>query len=265
MNAGQRILDNGLTLSRRDPILVITGMVILSVLAWLYLLIASRSTHAMDHAVAMPQSTSWSLPLLALGILMWTVMMIAMMLPTAMPMVLSYLRVQRQRQPEQQAQKLTWLLIGGYLLAWTLFSVLAALAGWALHGLGLLSAPMGSAAPSLTGAFLLAAGVFQWSGVKEACLTKCRSPLNFLLNNWRQGSGGALLMGLQQGVFCVACCWLLMLLMLVGGVMNLAWMAAIAIYVLAEKIAPRIRLLSRLTGVGLVAAGVMWMGLALAG
>jgi predicted metal-binding membrane protein len=104
--------------------------------------------------------------------------------------------------------------------------------------------------------FLIAAGLFQWSGLKDACLTRCRSPLNFLLNEWREGGAGALVMGLHHGAFCVGCCWLLMLLMFAGGVMNLLWMAAVTLYVLAEKLLPRMQVLGRLTGVLLIGAGV---------
>lgn len=151
----------------------------------------------------------------------------------------------------------------GYLAAWIVFGVLAATAQWVLYSSNLMTSAMGQATPILAGALLIAAGVFQWTGLKSACLTRCQSPLNFLLNEWRPGSHGALMMGLRHGVFCVGCCWALMLLMFVGGVMNLVWMAAIALYMLVEKIIPPLRGLGTLTGAPLVLAGVVTLGISI--
>lgn len=239
---------------RRDRWLVLLGMGGVSLLSWAYMLDAAKPAH---QAMAMPVSSPWDAGLLVLSLVMWSVMMIAMMLPTATPMVLSFTRIQYGRQPAVRAVRLTWLFMAGYLLAWIGFSLIAAVAQWTLYSLGLMSSAMGRATPFLGGILLMSAGLFQWSGLKEACLTYCQSPLNFLLNQWRPGGWGALNMGLRHGMFCVGCCWLLMLLMFVGGVMNLVWIAAITVYVLAEKLLPGMRRYGRAMGVLLVAVGIL--------
>lgn len=243
---------------RRDRYLVLAGMVVISLLAWFYMVDAAMPDHqSHGQTMAMATTGTWDAGLLLLSALMWSIMMIAMMLPSATPMVLSFIRLQLKRQSQRQAVGLTWLFIAGYLIAWTLFSLAAALTQWALHGLGQMSSAMGSVDPLLAGGFLIGAGLFQWSGLKNACLAKCRSPLNFLLNEWRGGGTGDLIMGLHHGAFCIGCCWMLMLLMLVGGVMNLLWMAAITFYVLAEKLVLKMQQWVRITGILLVAAGAL--------
>lgn len=239
---------------RRDRWLVLLGMAVLSLLSWVYLVNAARPV---DHMMAMPASPPWDAGLLVLSLVMWSVMMIAMMLPTATPMVLSFTRVQHGREPAARAARLTWLFVAGYLLAWIGFAILAAMAQWTFYSLGVMSSSMGSATPLMAGVLLMGAGLYQWSGLKDACLTQCQSPLNFLLNQWRPGLRGALIMGLRHGLFCIGCCWLLMLLMFAGGVMNLVWMAAITVYVLAEKILPWMRRYGRAVGVLLVASGML--------
>jgi predicted metal-binding membrane protein len=145
----------------------------------------------------------------------------------------------------------------GYLLVWTAFSALAALAQWALHATALLSPKMVSTSPLLGGLLLIAAGVFQWTPLKRACLSHCRSPLSFLMTDWREGKFGALLMGLKHGVFCTGCCWVLMALLFVAGVMNMWWVAVITILVLIEKVVPRGLQIGRVAGVGLALWGVL--------
>lgn len=254
---------------QRDRRVVMAGIVLIGLLSWGYLIVlaapddAGHAGHASAHAVMQPAMAAWDGGLLVLSIVMWSVMMIAMMLPTATPMVLSFTRLQHQREARSKAIRLTGWFSAGYLGAWIVFSLTAAFAQWALYSSNLMTSTMGSATPLLAGAILVAAGLFQRSGLKEACLTKCRSPLNFLLDEWRPGSRGALIMGLRHGLFCVGCCWVLMLLMFVGGVMNLTWMAAITIYVLLEKILPTVRMFASLTGIFLVLAGVVSLGLGL--
>ncbi|MGB4248665.1 MAG: DUF2182 domain-containing protein [Pseudohongiellaceae bacterium] len=250
---------------QRDRRVVIAGIVLISLLSWVYLFVIAAPSpvdHTLAHAAMHPAVAPWDGGFLALSIVMWSVMMIAMMLPTATPMVLSFTRLQHQREARSKAIRLTGWFSAGYLGIWIVFSLMAAFAQWALYSSNLMTSAMGSATPLMAGALLVAAGLFQWSGLKEACLSKCRSPLNFLLNEWRPGSSGALIMGLRHGIFCVGCCWVLMLLMFVGGVMNLAWMAAITIYVLLEKILPSVRMFASWTGVLLVFAGalVLWLG-----
>jgi predicted metal-binding membrane protein len=189
---------------------------------------------------------------------MWSAMMAAMMLPAAAPMIVAFARAQRARAATQPAVP-TAIFVAGYLAVWSAFSAGAATLQWALHRLVLVS-DTHVAEPVLGAALLLVAGSFQWTKLKDACLARCQSPLGFLATEWREGRRGALVMGLRHGAFCTGCCWALMLLMLVGGAMNLLVMAALAIYVLAEKALFPGRALSRAAGALLIAAGA---GLAL--
>jgi predicted metal-binding membrane protein len=145
----------------------------------------------------------------------------------------------------------------GYLVAWVGFAVLAAAAQWALHNLALVS-PMGVATTPVAGTLLIGAGIFQFTKLKQACLGKCRTPLGFLMTQWRDGTRGAMVMGARHGVYCVTCCWALMVLLFVLGVMNLAWVAVLAAIVLVEKVAPRADALTRLLGAGLITWGA-WL------
>jgi predicted metal-binding membrane protein len=147
----------------------------------------------------------------------------------------------------------------GYLAVWTVFSAVATLAQWGLHKAALLSPTMAATSPVLNGGLLLAAGVFQWTPLKRACLKNCRSPLSFLMSEWRDGLEGAFVMGLRHGSYCLGCCWILMALLFVAGVMNLLWVAAISLFVMGEKILARGELLGHVTGVVLVTAGVLLM------
>ena len=148
----------------------------------------------------------------------------------------------------------------GYLAVWTGFSALAAVAQWILHALALLSPMMVSTSPLLGGVLLLVAGVFQWTPLKSACLTHCRSPLSFLMTDWGEGKWGAFFMGLKHGAYCTGCCWFLMALLFVAGVMNVWWIAIIALFVLLEKVVPQGLFVGKVAGVLLVAWGV-WMAL----
>src|SRR5688572_11405903 len=197
---------------------------------------------------------------------MWAVMMAAMMAPSAAPLVLAFARVNRQQGAHRVAAPAASLLTG-YLLAWTGFSLVAALLQLVLHGADLLSHAMASNSTLLSGFLLAAAGLFQFSPLKRACLARCRSPFGFLISDWRDGQWGALLLGLKHGAYCVGCCWMLMLLPFVAGVMNLLWMAAITALVVVEKIAPKGDLIGRLVGAALLGAGIVlipeWASLAL--
>ena len=190
---------------------------------------------------------------------MWVVMMVAMMVPTAAPMILLFATVNRRNREQERPYVPTGVFLSGYVLVWSGFAVLATAANWALHTNSLLSSMMGeSTSAYLGGALLLAAGAFQWSRLKYVCLTHCRSPLGFLMSEWQDGSAGAMRMGLKHGGYCLGCCWVLMGLLFVLGVMNLLWIAALAAFVLVEKVAPSGHLVSRLTGLVLAAWG-LWM------
>jgi predicted metal-binding membrane protein len=186
---------------------------------------------------------------------MWTVMMAAMMVPSATPMILAFVTVNQRRQAANRPFVPVAIFLFGYLAVWTAFSAVATLAEWGLHQAAMLSTTMTATSTALNGGLLIAAGIFQWTPMKRACLKGCRSPLSFLMSEWRDGAAGAFVMGLRHGAYCVGCCWFLMALLFVAGVMNLLWVAVIALFVLAEKLSPKGELLARVAGVGLVIAG----------
>jgi len=188
---------------------------------------------------------------------MWSVMMVAMMAPSVAPTLATFARVTRERRNRAAVHSaLPAFFTSGYLLIWVAFSALATGLQWALTAGGQLTAHAALESATLQGAVLLAAGLFQLTPIKEACLRQCQSPLGFLLGHWQEGRGGALRMGLRHGLFCLGCCWALMLLMFVGGTMSLIWMAGLAAFVLLEKLALRFPWFPRATGVALVFAGI---------
>jgi predicted metal-binding membrane protein len=254
------------TLLRRDRVVVGAALAVLIVAAWLYLLhlASAMSDMAMDNAqtmpgmtMAMPTTHAWSWVEIGALAVMWAVMMVAMMTPAAGPMVLMFATIHRRRAAEGRPAVPTAIFVLGYLVVWTVYSVIAALSQGALHAAALLSPAMAATSPLLAGGLLIAAGVFQWTPLKRACLAACRSPLSFLMTGWREGRGGAVVMGLRHGLYCLGCCWALMALLFVAGVMNLFWIAAIAVAVLVEKILPHGDVVGRLAGGALVAAGVL--------
>jgi predicted metal-binding membrane protein len=254
------------TLLRRDRVIIGAALAVLSVAAWLYLLhlasamsdMASPDMPTMPGmAMAMPALQAWSWVEVGVLAVMWGVMMIAMMTPATAPMILMFSTIHRRRTAEGRPAVPTAIFILGYLVVWTIYSVVAALAQAGLHAAALLSPAMVATSPLLAGGLLVAAGVFQWTPLKRTCLAACRSPLSFLMTGWREGRAGAFVMGLRHGLYCLGCCWALMTLLFVAGVMNLLWVAAIAVAVLVEKVVPRGDLVGRLAGVVLVAAGVL--------
>jgi predicted metal-binding membrane protein len=247
---------------KRDRTIVLAGVAGLSALAWAYLLaLAWRMPHReMAMAMAMPHMQAWEATEVLLTWVMWAVMMVAMMTPSAAPMILMFATVNRRRRGQQGPFVPTTVFLLGYLLVWGGFSVVATLAQWGLHTAALLSPMMVSTSPMLGGLLLLAAGIFQWTPLKSTCLTQCRSPLGFLITEWREGAWGALLMGLRHGRYCVGCCWVLMALLFVAGVMNLLWVAAMAVFVLVEKVLPRGELVGRVVGGMLMLAGLVLLG-----
>ena len=252
------------TILKRDRAIVITALSAIALVAWGYMVYEAR---AMYHTgvcrcaglkMSGPDTEAWSPSTLIPLFLMWAEMMVAMMIPSAAPMILTFAMVQRKRCEQERSFVPTGIFLLGYLIVWTGFSALAALAQWVLHAKALLSPMMVGNSPILGGALLIVAGVFQWTPLKNACLNQCRSPLNFLMTDWREGNFGALLMGLKHGAYCTGCCWILMALLFVAGVMNIWWIAIIAVFVLLEKIAPKGLLVGKIAGVALAAWGV-WM------
>ncbi|HEX6156246.1 MAG TPA: DUF2182 domain-containing protein [Burkholderiales bacterium] len=190
--------------------------------------------------------------------LMWWVMMIGMMLPSAAPMTLTFATVNRRRRELGTPYVPTAVFVAGYLLAWGAFSLVATAVQWALEHAALMSPGMHLSSPLVGGLVFVAAGLYQLTPLKHACLRRCRSPLAFVLERWHEGTAGALRMGAEHGAYCLGCCALLMALLFVGGVMNLIWAAAIAAWVLVEKLLPAGEALARAAGVIAILVGA-WM------
>jgi len=239
---------------RRDRAIVTAGILGLAALAWVH--VARMAEVPGTMAATMPGMDGQSGFAWLAG--MWTVMMVAMMLPSATPTILLFAAVSRRRRLQGRPAVPVAVFTLGYLLVWTAYAMAAAATQWELHRWALLSPAMATASPLLGGGLLVAAGLYQWMPLKGACLSQCRSPLGFFAAEWREGAGGALLMGMRHGGFCVGCCWLLMALLFVSGVMNVLWVAVIAGFVLLEKLVPGGRTLGRVAGVVLVGWGA-WL------
>ena len=269
-------------LLKRDRVITLAGLAALCALAWLYIVTGAGlgmsawemttlalfphqqardvmpSMPGMDMGATAPMA--WGFATWALMIAMWWIMMIAMMTPSAAPTILLYARVHRHALAQGQVQdKLapTGAFAAGYLLVWLGFAAAAATLHWALERAGLVSAMMmGSQSRWLSGAVLIAAGLYQLSPLKNICLAHCRTPTSFLSRHWRPHALGALRLGAMHGAYCVGCCWMLMALLFVGGVMNLTWIAALAILVLIEKALPPGQWVGRGVGIALIGWGV---------
>ena len=236
--------------SRRNRGVVLASLLGVIAVAWLYLFLEAARMDGMAARTAADAGAFFSI------FLMWAVMMVGMMLPSAAPTILLYGGMVRKSRERGRAMPAVYVFVAGYVVAWTAFSVLAAALQVLLGHYALMSPMMVSTSAVLSGAFLVAAGLYQWLPLKQAYLKTCRSPLQFFMMHWREGRTGALRMGLEHGVICVGCCWSLMLLLFVGGVMNLLWVAIVAGFILIEKLLPAGRLSGRFAGVGLTAVGL---------
>ncbi|MGB8337289.1 MAG: DUF2182 domain-containing protein [Burkholderiales bacterium] len=211
---------------------LIGWLAFITLLAWVYMFYLGASMPQMTVAqIVEPNLQPWTLVTFVMMFVMWTVMMAAMMLPSAMPTIWLYARVNQSKGHQIN----NTLFVCGYLALWTAFSFVATLLQWLLHSYGLLSAMDATNSPALGGSVLILAGIYQWAPFKRVCLNHCRSPLSFLMTRWREGAWGAWTMGLHHGAYCVGCCWALMLVLFVVGVMNLLWVVLITAYVLLEK------------------------------
>jgi predicted metal-binding membrane protein len=245
---------------RRERLIVCGCLVAMVVLSWLYLLHlkTAMDTSGMNMAgMVMVDTQKWGATTVLLLFVMWTVMMVAMMVPSATPLILAFLIVNQSRSTANRPFVPVGIFLLGYLAIWIAYSAVATLAEWGLHQATLLSTTMAATSAALNGGLLIAAGVFQLTPLKQVCLKGCRSPLSFLMSEWRDGAAGAFVMGLRQGAYCLGCCWILMALLFVAGVMNLFWVTVIALLVIAEKILPKGEVLARIAGIALVAAGVV--------
>ncbi len=251
---------------RHDHLIVLGAVVLVVVLALVYTVLGvgmgmsaidmTRMVQSADAPRGMGKAVHWSMAYALLIFLMWWIMMIAMMTPSAAPMLSLYTALKRMGPDGGHAVSFSFLFLGGYLVAWAGFSVIASALQWVADIAGLTNGSMMMLNSSVfAGIVLVGAGVYQFSTFKDACLTHCRSPAYFLAKYRYPGAFGALRTGARHGLYCVGCCWALMALLFVGGIMNLYWIAGLAIYVLAEKTMPNGRLFSRLTGGVLIVSG----------
>lgn len=246
---------------KRDKIIVLSGLFIVVALCWGYLahLVADMgiSKMPMENRMSVLQIHPWSALDFWLMFVMWAVMMVGMMLPSATPMILFFSAFNRKLRDQGHPFVRTSVFVSGYLILWCVFGLTAVLLQWQLDQAALLSPMMVSTSPMLGGMILIAAGVFQWTPLKHVCLKHCRSPLQFITSSWRKGTSGALIMGLQHGAYCLGCCWILMLLLFFGGVMNLMWIGALSIFVLLEKVLPAGVAFGRISGILLLITGLL--------
>ena len=257
---------------RRDRRIVATALVVLIAAAWGYViwLAAEMDMSGMDMSgfrmipaglgLMKPASEPWSAIEFAFVFVMWAVMMIGMMTPSVMPMILLYARVGRQSENTGRPLTATWWFAAGYLLMWTAFSLAATSVQWALERRALLTPEMSGVGGVFGGVVLIAIGLYQWLPLKHACLRQCQAPWFFIQRHGgvRSDARGSLVLGARHGLYCVGCCWMLMALLFVGGVMNVLWIAAITIFVLAEKVVPAGRVISRAAGAVIIVCGV-WL------
>lgn len=245
------------SLPRRDRVAIASALIGVTVLAWAYLI---RMAAQMDMSAMMPAAMleihPWSGGDFVFMFVMWAVMMVGMMVPTAIPMTLIYAAVARKAAGQGTTLAPAAVFLSGYIAMWTIFSAGATFAQWVLDQAALLSPMLVSSSPWLGAGLLIAAGVYQMTPAKEACLRHCRSPAHFIAEHWRPGWAGAFRMGLEHGVFCLGCCWALMGLLFFGGVMNLLWIAAITLFVLLEKVLPFGARSGRFAGIAMIAGGL---------
>ncbi len=241
---------------KRDRWLIVAGVVLVIGLAWWFTIGEARRMGAME--MSAPDRSAWPAATLVPLFLMWIIMMVAMMLPSALPMILTFAAVARRRREAARPFVPLVVFLSGYLVIWGGFSVVAAVAQWLLHREALLSPLMQTSSALVGGILLLLAGVFQFTPLKRSCLNYCRAPLDFVMTRWREGWRGAFGMGLAHGLFCTGCCWALMALLFVLGVMNLLWIAVLTLLVALEKMLPARVVLSRVSG-GVLITWAIWM------
>ena len=242
----------------RDRLWVAGGLISVVALFWAWLVPAAIDMQGdMSGLAAWMMRPTEDVRYVLLLFAMWTVMMAGMMLPSAAPTLLLYGRVVRSDAATGSAVPRVYAFGAGYLIAWSVFSIAATLLQWALREAALLTPMMRTANTALAGSLLIVGGAYQWTPMKRACLTRCRSAASFISQQWRPGIAGAIRMGFRHGLDCLGCCWALMLLLFVGGVMSLPWIAALTAIVLLEKAAPFGPRIAQACGVFLVGAGLL--------
>jgi predicted metal-binding membrane protein len=244
-------------LLQKDQLFILSGLALITVLAWAYMFRMAWEMVGKGMDINLACLGHCGPGDLAHMFIMWSIMMVAMMIPSATPMIIIFATVNRQRSNKQDPFIPTWVFVLGYLTTWTVYSGLATMVQWGLHTAALLTHTLVITSPLLGALFLVAAGVFQWTPLRDACMTQCRSPFGFIMTEWREGHRGALIMGLKHGIYCVGCCWMLMILSFVLGVMNILWMAALTAFMLLEKVTDN-KWVSRTAGMILVVWG-LWV------
>jgi predicted metal-binding membrane protein len=249
---------------KHDRIIVLVVLTMVILLSWIYVLTGAgmgMSAFEMtrlssgEEGMGVMKPAVWGFGYAGLMFVMWWVMMIAMMLPSAAPMVLLFALMNRKQKEKGNPFVPTALFASAYLAVWAGFSIIAVVLQWSFESLTLLSPMLASKSVVLGGGLLLIAGIYQLTPLKQACLKHCRSPIQFVLTRWRNGTGGAFRMGIEHGVFCVGCCWFLMGLLFFGGIMNLYWIGGIAIFVLLEKTIPLGHWFGYVVGIALIVWG----------
>jgi predicted metal-binding membrane protein len=236
---------------RRDRTVVAVALFAVTAIAWIDLVYMARDMNVEGGVM------EWGIDCFTAMFVMWMVMMVGMMIPSAAPAILLFSSLRRHSSTGSSSS--TTLFALGYIVVWGAFSLIATLAQWALSEQALLSSSMKSEAPWLTAVLLIAAGTYQFSPLKKACLSKCRSPAQFLVEHWREGRLGSVVVGAKHGAYCVGCCWALMGLLFVFGVMNLLWIALLAAFVLLEKLFPSGPRISAWSGIAMVLIGLLFL------
>ena len=245
---------------KNDRFIVLMALSLICVLSWLYLFYLHSQMYPMNmDAVffAMPMTSQWSWTDFVLLFLMWLVMMIAMMTPSVTPLVIIFTIINRKRRQQQNPYSSSGYLLSGYFLVWAAFSLLATFLQWLLQRVSLLNPEMVTTSKVLGGVILIIAGIFQFTPLKNTCLHNCRSPISFIHQHWKDGKTGAVRMGIQNGMYCLGCCWILMLLLFVSGIMNILWIAIISLFVLVEKVLSSVKFISPVAGIALIAYGII--------
>ena len=239
-----------ISLRRRDQYIIVSSLAVLVMLAWIYLVKLDMNMPDMS-GMAMGMR-DWSSTDFIMMLLMWVIMMIGMMVPSAMRTVMIYSRIASKAQTSGRSVAPTYIFVSGYVFIWSFFSVIATILQWLLERLALVSPMMVSTSTYLGAILLICAGVYQLTPLKDVCLKHCQSPIQFITNNFKKGGFGAFQLGLKHGAYCLGCCWALMGLLFIGGVMNLFWILVISLFVLSEKLLPAQIRTTRITGILMV-------------
>lgn len=248
--------STSISLQQRDQILISGSLALIVILAWLYLIILNLN---MPDMTGMTMGIhEWMPADFIMMLLMWIVMMVGMMVPSAMRSVLIYSRIVSKARASGRAIAPTYLFVTGYVVIWSLFSIVATLFQWLLEHLALVSTMMVSSSSYLGATLLICAGIYQLTPLKDVCLKHCQSPTQFISSHYKKGSFGAFQLGIKHGAYCLGCCWVLMGLLFIGGVMNMIWILAISLFVLFEKLLPVQIKTVRVTGILMILGGFIF-------